>query len=311
MLFGAHIRTSDGLAEVPGIARGIGCDVIQIFSKSPQIWKAAPIPEELSRAFAEAVRRESLRAVAVHHGYLTNLASPKPSILAQSRRAFLDDLERSEQLGADQLIFHPGTHSGAGTEAGLARIAENVNGVLAERPDFRIRVLLENAAGQGTALCSTFRELALMLDRISERKRVGVALDTCHLFACGLDFRTEEGYGEMVDRLDSELGREEVRAFHLNDSKGEPGAHLDRHENIGRGRIGLEGFRRLVNDRRWAETPGYLETPLDEKGYAAYQADLKTLRSLVAPAEGSAPSLAPRASTAGGAARQPRRAGVR
>jgi deoxyribonuclease-4 len=307
MLFGAHIRTSDGLAEVPTVARRIGCDVLQIFSKSPQIWKAAPIPDELARSFVDATRRESIRSVAVHHAYLTNLASSKPTVLAQSRRAFLDDLQRAEKLGAQQLIFHPGSHAGVGAEAGLAQVADRVNEALNETTGFRVQVLFENSAGQGTALCGTVRELALLLDRITDRRRVGVAIDTCHVFASGLDFRADETYGTFVDGLESELGSKEVRAFHLNDSKGELGSRLDRHENIGNGRIGAEGFRRLVNDRRWDEIPGYLETPLDETGYDAYERDLRTLRSLLTvPAE-----TVVKAARAAMPRRNPRRTGRR
>lgn len=283
MWLGAHVGIATGLAEAPVIGRRIGCEAIQIFSKSPKLWDGAPIAPEAAEGFAAAVRRESLHATAVHHGYLVNLASPKPPMLKRSRSAFVDEIHRATQLGVDALIFHPGAHLGSGAESGLATIAESINGAIAQTPESRVRLLLENAAGQGTALCSTFAELATVLAKIDDRSRVGVAIDTCHLFAAGTDFRTPATYGAAMDALARDLGRKEVRAFHLNDAKAELGSHRDRHENIGRGQIGTAGFASFVNDPGWAEVPGYLETPLDDNDYALYETDLATLRSLRAP----------------------------
>ncbi|HZY92194.1 MAG TPA: deoxyribonuclease IV [Thermoplasmata archaeon] len=283
MWLGAHIGISDGLAEAPAIGRRIGCESIQIFSKSPQMWKGPALPDEAAAGFAEAVRREGLRATAVHHGYLINLASPKKSMLAISRRTFVDELQRAEKLGVDALIFHPGAHLKAGVEAGLRTLVESLNEAFAKTEGFRVRALLENAAGQGTAMCSNLSELRQALDGVEMKGRAGVAIDTCHLFASGVDFRTDEQYAGWVDRVDRELGREEIRAFHLNDAKAAMGSHLDRHENIGKGEIGLEGFAHFVNDPRWAGVPGYLETPLEHDDYAAYVADLAALRGLLKP----------------------------
>ena len=280
MYLGAHIGVAEGLPEAVAQGKKIGCEAIQIFSKSPQMWKGPPVAPEAARLFREAVVREGLRATAVHHGYLINLASPKAPALRQSRIAFLDEIQRAELLGVDGLIFHPGAHLGSGVEAGLATIAESLNGAIEATPGGKVRLLLENAAGQGTTLCSTFEELAQVLARVRDRGRVGVTLDTCHLFAMGVDFRTDDGYASMIDRLESALGVREVRAFHLNDAKADLGSHLDRHENIGKGQIGVDGFRHLVNDPRWASLPGYLETPLDAGSYGRYAEDLTTLRSL-------------------------------
>jgi deoxyribonuclease IV len=294
MLLGAHIGTSDGLAEAAKTGRRIGCDVIQIFSKSPQMWKGSPISPEAAEGFRTAVREERLRSTAVHHSYLINLASPKPPLLQRSRDAFVEELRRAETLGVNHLIFHPGAHIGAGAAAGLARIVESLNYASELTPGLRVRALLENAAGQGTTLCASFGELATVLDGLNDKSRFGVALDTCHLFAAGFDFRTPEAYGSMCDRLDSELGVARVQAFHLNDSKADVGEHLDRHENIGRGKLGTDGFRQLVNDRRWREIPGYLETPLTEDDYVAYENDLKTLRKLERPVAPGKRSRSPR-----------------
>ncbi len=281
MYLGAHLGIADGLDEAVRQARAIGAESLQIFSKSPQMWAGPAIPAEAADRFRVAVRSEGLRATAVHHGYLLNLASPKREGLERSRRAFRDEIQRAELLGVDALVFHPGAHLDGTPEAGLATIVESLRLALEEFPDGRARLLLENAAGQGTTLCSTFEQLAQVLHDVAAPARVGVLLDTCHLFAAGFDFRTREGYGALLDRIDGTVGRSAVRGFHLNDAKGPLGSHLDRHENIGRGEIGVDGFRPFVNDARWAEVPGFLETPLDESGYARYAADLVTLRGLI------------------------------
>jgi deoxyribonuclease IV len=300
---GAHIGTSEGLGEAPRRGKSIGCEAIQIFSKSPKMWAGPPIADEAAAAFRATVREVGLKATAVHHGYLINLATPKKAMLTRSRKALLDEIARASQVGVDGLILHPGAHMGEGAEAGGARIIESLNWVLEKAPDAPVRLLLENAAGQGTAMCSTFPELRRILDGVSDPTRVGVALDTCHLFAAGNEFRTPEAYGALVDRIESELGTKEVKAFHLNDAKADLGSHLDRHENIGVGKIGVEGFRSILNDPRWSETPGYLETPLDDDDYAAYVRDLATLRGLVrdtvpaAPRPSAGRSAASRAST--------------
>jgi deoxyribonuclease-4 len=278
---GAHIGTSEGLAEAVRTARGIGCDAIQIFSKSPQSWKGPPIRPESAEEFRVAVKAERIRGTAIHHCYLTNLASSKPATLKASRAAFLDEIDRAELLGASQLIFHPGAHVGEGVDSGIARITEALNWALGERPEAKVRILLENAAGQGTTVGSTFEELARVLHGLELPARVGVTIDTCHLFASGVDFRTPEGYGSVKDRIRSTLGLRTVQAFHLNDCKAGLGSHLDRHENIGRGELGVAGFVPWLNDPTWAKTPGYLETPLGEDDYEAYVTDLKTLRGLI------------------------------
>jgi len=281
MWLGAHIGIATGLPEAPGIGRSIGCEAIQIFSKSPQMWKGAPIPPESASGFRDAVQREGLHATAVHHGYLANLASPKKAMLTRSRKAFVEELERAQLLGVDALIVHPGAHLASGVDAGLATIVASLDFAFEKTPENPVRVLLENAAGQGTALCGRFEELATVLSGVESTGRVGVALDTCHLFANGFDFRTEETYGPLVDSIHATFGEDRVRAFHLNDAKADLGSHLDRHENIGKGKIGLEGFGPLLRDARWTNVPGYLETPLDEDGYSLYATDLAALRSLV------------------------------
>ncbi len=302
MILGAHIGIAGGLGAAVRTGREIGCEAIQIFAKSPQMWAGPPLTSEAVEEFRAAVRSEGLRATAVHHGYLANLGSPKRPMLERSRRAFLDEVGRSERLGVDALIFHPGAHLGSGTAAGLATIAESLRQSIAAVPEGKVRLLLENAAGQGTTLGSRFEELATVLAEVDAPDRLGIAIDTCHLFASGIDFRTDETYGRLLDTIDRTVGRGAVRAFHVNDAKAELGSHLDRHENIGRGAIGLDGFRHLLADARWEGVPAYLETPLDDQGYARYAEDLATLRDLLAPlatrgAKGQKPSRPTRRSS--------------
>jgi len=292
---------ADGLAEAAVEGRKIGCDSIQIFSKSPQMWAGPPIAPAAAEAFRAAVRKEGLLATQVHHGYLANLANPKAFLLKRSRKAFLDELDRAELLGVDSLVFHPGAHLGGGVESGLKVLIESLRLALEARPEGRVRILLENAAGQGTTLCSRFEELATVLNALDRPERFGVNLDTCHMFAAGYDFHDAAAYGALTDHIETVLGTKRVFAFHLNDAQEDLGSRRDRHENIGKGRIGLEAFRLIVNDPRWAKVPGYLETPLDGRGYAQYAEDLRTLRSLLP----SAPVAPPKRRTSArrGAAR--------
>jgi deoxyribonuclease-4 len=193
----------------------------------------------------------------------------------------VDELHRADLLGVDHVIFHPGSHGGRGTADGSQRIVDALTWAVGEVPKGTARILLENAAGQGNAVGSTFEELSGILDRLAPKERFGVTIDTCHLFAAGNDFRTAEGYGAVVDKVRSTIGIRRVGAFHLNDSKADVGQHLDRHENIGKGHIGTAGFKFWVNDSTWAKVPGYLETPIQDNEYAAYIADLATLRGLI------------------------------
>jgi deoxyribonuclease IV len=297
MILGAHIGIAEGLPEAVAELRKIGGEALQIFSKSPQMWAGPPLAPDAAAAFREAVRTQGVRATAVHHGYLINLASPKKAGLQRSRRAFWDEIGRAELLGVDGLIFHPGARLESTVDDGIRTIVASVNGALAKFPEGKVRLLLENAAGQGTTLCSRFEELQAILSAVDVPTRVGVTLDTCHLFAAGFDLRTESTYGELRDRIASTIGLPAVRAFHLNDAKADLGSHLDRHENIGKGEIGADGFRPLLTDPAWTDVPGYLETPLDDHGYARYAEDLATLRSELAapaPAAGTA-SARPRA----------------
>jgi len=279
MYLGAHMSIAESVALAPERGEAVGCEAIQIFSRSPRMLRnTKPLAAEETAAFKENLAAHHIARVMIHANYLINLASPKASMLKLSRAAFVEELDRAQLLGVRDVIFHPGAHMGKGEAFGLRRIAESLDWSFdhASAPD--VFAVLENTAGAGSVLGSTFEQIADVAEASSHWERLGVCVDTCHTFAAGYDFRTLEGYAELMRTLDSSVGLFRIRAFHLNDSKGDLGSHQDRHENIGKGRIGLEGFRPLVNDARFRELPGCLEFPGEDAGY---RRNLKTLRSLI------------------------------
>jgi deoxyribonuclease-4 len=271
-----------------------GCETLQIFTKSAGQWRARPLPDEEIREFRRLVRASGVRPVFAHNSYLINIAATDPGLRKQSLEALWDELQRAESLHLDGLIMHPGSYT-SGTEAGgLQLIADGLADLLSRRR-LKTMVLLEHTAGQGTNLGYRFEHLAAILDGVKWSKRVGVCLDTCHLAAAGYDITHERGYRETFRQLDAIVGLERVKAFHLNDSKKPCGSRVDRHEHIGKGCLGLEPFRRLLNDRRFRDAPMLLETPKDDERERKrsvtarleidpYDAiNLATLRSLIEP----------------------------
>jgi deoxyribonuclease IV len=240
-----------------------GCSVVQIFLKNQLQWKAKPYSAEEIRAFKAAWKDTGIREVFAHSSYLINLAAPKPVEWARAVEAFHDELERAEALGLPFVIIHPGSHRGDGVEAGVARIARALDAVTSRTRGYQVMVLLENTAGGGATIGRSFEELAALLGAVKEPGRVGVCLDTCHLFAAGYDLRSREGYDAAMTSCARLVGIQRVRAFHLNDAKAPLGSGLDRHEKIGRGKLGVGAFRRLMTDRRFAKVPMALETPKD------------------------------------------------
>jgi deoxyribonuclease IV len=213
-----------------------------------------------------------------HSAYLINLAAPDDALYEKSLQAFLDELQRCELLGIPYLVVHPGAHMGAGEAQGLKRVAAAINRVHREAADLHAAIALEVTAGQGTALAYKFEHCAMVLEQVDAPERLGFCLDTCHLFAAGYDFRTREGYDQMMDAWDELLGIERIRVIHLNDSKKDLGSRVDRHEHIGQGYIGTKGFEFLLNDHRLAGLPMLLETPKHDN---ADVRNLQTLRSLM------------------------------
>lgn len=279
MLFGAHMSISGGLYKAFARGEAVGCQAMQIFSKSERQWQAKPLLDDDIAQFKAEQIRTGIGPLIVHDSYLINLASPKDDLWEKSSAAFAHELERCDLLGIPYLVTHPGAHTGSGADVGLAREAEALNRILGEGVGGDTMVLLETTAAQGTCLGGSFEELAWLLEQVRYPERIGVCVDTCHIFAAGYDFRSEDGYRTVFDRLISLLGSERVKAFHLNDSKGALGSHLDRHMPIGEGQIGLEGFWRLLNDPRFDGLPMVLETP-KEPDESADRRNLAVLRSL-------------------------------
>ncbi len=258
---GAHLSIAGGLPRAVDRAVASGCEALQIFTKSVGQWRARPLPREEIALFRARVRERGIHPVVAHNSYLINLATANPALRAQSMAAMAEELERAEALGLDGLVMHPGSHTSSTEEEGLDLIADGLARLLAQRPRRRTRILLEHTAGQGTNLGHRFEHLAEIIDRLGGTRRVGVCLDTCHLLTAGYDICSAEGYEQTFRDFDRIVGLERLRVFHLNDSKKPCGSRVDRHEHIGKGCLGLEPFRRLLNDPRFAELPMLLETP--------------------------------------------------
>jgi deoxyribonuclease-4 len=281
-LLGAHMSIAGGLHLALTRGRDVGCSVVQIFLKNQRQWTARPYTDSQVREFRAAWKATGVRVVFAHANYLINLATP---VAAEWRRAvdvFHDELERAEALGLPFVVIHPGSHRAAGLDEGIRRVARAIDVLHDRMRGERVRIVLENTAGGGATIGRSFEELAAVVGAVREPDRVGVCLDTCHLFAAGYDIRTPDGYETTIGRCRRLLGLRRVRAFHLNDATQPLGSGLDRHEKIGRGHLGVEPFRRLMNDRRFARVPMALETPKDPEPRADREA-LALLRRLRRP----------------------------
>jgi deoxyribonuclease-4 len=260
LLAGAHMSIAGGIDRAFERGESAGCRTIQVFLKSSNRWEARPLGDRDRDLVRRAQKRSGIRPVLAHDSYLINLASPDASLYEKSVHAFIEEMTRAEFLGIPCIVLHPGSHVGSGVDAGLSRVADAINRALdAVGPS--VTVLVENTAGQGTNLGHRFEHLAAILERIRAPERIGVCLDTCHLFAAGYDIRTEEAYRQTLREFDRRIGVKAIRAFHVNDSVKDLGSRVDRHCHIGQGRIGLEAFRCLVNDKRFRNVPKILETP--------------------------------------------------
>jgi deoxyribonuclease IV len=278
MRLGAHMSISGGIAKAVVRAQEVGCEAMQIFTKNSNQWKAKPLTAAEGKAFRDACQAAGIGPVIAHSAYLINLAAPDDALYEKSIQAFLDELQRCELLGIPYLVVHPGAHMGAGEEHGLKRIAAAIDRMHRDSPTVQAAIVLEVTAGQGTALAYQFEHFVAILDQVDEPDRLGFCLDTCHLLAAGYDFRTREGYEQMMQAWGDLVGIERIRVIHLNDSKKELGSRVDRHEHIGQGHIGTKGFEFLLNDRRLAAVPMILETPKDDN---ADVRNLATLRRLI------------------------------
>lgn len=269
-----------GVFNAPLRGKEVGCDVIQIFTKNNNQWKSKKLTDKEITAFKNNLNKTGIKAVASHDAYLINLASPKKDVYEKSLDAFYDEMERAEELGLPYLVFHPGAHLGEGEGAGIKQIADSINLLLSKSKSNNLMLLLEATAGQGTHIGWRFEQLAKIINLIEQKEKMGVCIDTCHIFAAGYDITTEEGYTKTFDEFDRIIGLQRLKLFHLNDSKKELASRVDRHEHIGKGMLGLKAFKMLLNDERFKDIPMILETP-KEKDMKEDKRNLKVLRNLI------------------------------
>ncbi len=273
---GGHLSTSKGIDATPERAREFGFKSYQVFTKSQMQWKAKPLDEETVKKFKKEKMENGNPTIMVHASYLLNTASSDESLREKVREAFRTEIERADKLGMELLTFHPGSFKDATLEIGIANVSNMLNDVIT--PDQSVKVLIENSAGQGNSVGKTFEDIAKIIDKVEEKDKVGITLDTCHTWASGYNFAEETGYGQMIDEIKRTVGLERINGFHLNDSKKGLGEHTDRHEMIGKGTVGVNGFRFLMKDRNFQKVPMIFETPLGEDGYMS---DIEALNQLL------------------------------
>jgi len=260
-LIGAHTSINGGVdASVP-LATKLNFTAMQIFTKNNNRWFSNPLKEKEITNFKKSLAESPVKFVVAHDCYLINLCAVNPEILEKSRNAFVDELERCETLGIPHLNFHPGSHGGAGEEDGIKLIAESLNIAHEKTKGFNVKSMLEATAGQGTAIGYKFEHLRKIIDLVEEKDRMTVCIDTAHIWAAGYDIKNPETYNKVIEDFDSIVGLDRLKCFHVNDSKKALGSRVDRHDHIGQGFIGLEGFTNLMNDKRVEAVPKVLETP--------------------------------------------------
>jgi len=280
ILLGAHMSISGGVHMAIERACSIKCRAMQMFVKNNMQWFARPLTPDEIRAFLEHRQRGELSSIFAHANYLINLAATNPQFHANSLRALSEELTRANQLKLPFLVLHPGAHLGAGEEAGLKKIAASIDKVLRKLPKLKTRIALETTAGQGSCLGHTFEQIAYIFDNVREPQRLCVCLDTAHVFAAGYDIGSEAAIRKTFRRFDRTIGFERLVAIHVNDSKTTRGSRVDRHEHIGKGRIGLDAFRFIMRNRRFGNIPKVLETPKG-KDLREDVENLETLRGLL------------------------------
>jgi len=265
VLVGCHVSIAGSIDLAVGRARELGCDTFQIFSRNPRGWKAKDLDQGTADAFRTAVSASGLGPVVDHMPYLPNPASPDDEIYDKSVAALTGELRRCDLLGIPYLVTHLGHHRGAGTEAGQERVVAAINRALTDAGEDDVMLLLENTAGEKNSVGSTFADLSRIMDGIDAVEKIGICFDTCHAFAAGYDLRTAEGIEVAFVEVDDLIGLRHLRVVHLNDSKGDLGGGLDRHEHVGLGSIGEEGFRNILRHPGVRSLPLICETPVDER----------------------------------------------
>ncbi len=276
MLFGSHCSTAGGIWTALQRGHSIGCDVVQVFVKNNMQWLGKPFSRDDLAAYARELAASKFACVFGHTGYLINLGAQASENRDRSIQSLIQEIQLAGDLELPFLVLHPGAHLGAGEAAGIKQIVAGLDEVFVGTKRSRVRIALENTAGQGTCLGNRMEHLAAIFEGVKKPERLGVCLDTAHLFAAGFDIRTPKGWDAAIREVGSLIGLKQILAFHLNDSKTDLGSRVDRHEHIGKGKIGKEAFRHIVNDARFRRHPGCLETPKS----ADHHEDRKNLRVL-------------------------------
>lgn len=279
-LLGAHFSISKGFEQAIKDAESINCTTAQIFLHSNRQWTIKPIDQKIASTFRSFLNASTIHPLVTHAGYLINIASDDRDLVAKSIKTLIYELETSHQLGIPYVVLHPG--SNINVAQGIQNIIRNINFVF-EKTTSSTTLLLENMAGQGSTLCRSLEAIATIIAGIDDKKRIGTCLDTCHAFAAGYNFTTPTDYEKFWGQFNNTIGIKYLKAIHLNDSKRECGSHVDRHENIGKGQIGLEAFGLLMNDNHLATVPKILETPYEsyEDACATYKHDMEILLKLI------------------------------
>lgn len=279
-LLGAHTSTSGGVDKAIDRASKLGFTAIQIFTKNNNRWKSKPISDKEAESFKMKWEESDIEFIVSHDSYLINLCAKDNALLKKSRDAFIDELERCEQLGIPHLNFHPGSHTGQGEETGLKKIAESINIAHEKTKNFNVKSMLELTAGQGTTLGYSFEQIAKIIEMVADRKRMAVCIDTAHIFAAGYDIKNPKEYKKVIKQFDEIIGLDRLQCIHMNDSKKELGSKVDRHEHIGKGFIGKEGFTNIMNDKKLLTVPKILETPKGKEQKEDLE-NLEVLKNLI------------------------------
>jgi len=279
-LLGAHTSIQGGVASAVDLAQSLGFTAMQMFAKNNNRWFAKPYTQDEIKNFKEKLSLSGIKFTVVHDCYLINLCATNKEFLEKSRKAFLDELTRCQQLGIPYLNFHPGSHGGAGEKDGIKLIAESINLVHEKSKNYNVSSMLEVTAGQGSAVGYRFEQIREIIDLVAEKSRMSVCIDTAHIFAAGYDIRSEKEYEKTMKEFEDIIGLARLKCFHMNDSKKPLGSRVDRHDHIGKGLIGLEGFRNIMNDKRAEYIPKILETPKGKEHLEDVE-NIKTLISLI------------------------------
>jgi len=278
MRLGLHVSIAGHIYESITRAEALGCNTMQIFSRDPRQWRRERLSLEDIEEFRRRRQKSKITPVFVHIPYLINLASPYSVLYRDSIKAYIDDILETELLGADYIVTHMGSHKKSGEQKGLKRFTLALNKILERTKKSKVVILLENTSGSGSWLGYKFEHQRQIVDGVEQENRIGICFDTCHGYAAGYDLATAEGLNETINQLDKIVGLNRLKLIHLNDTKDRLSSHRDRHEHIGKGKIGLEGFRHILNERRLKDMPFILETPKDSED--ADKVNLAVVRKL-------------------------------